>query len=97
VEGEKVRLKLTNGSERIVDHVIVATGYKADISRYTFFTSGIRSKLRTISGSPVLGRGLESSVPGLHFVGKPAGWSFGPLLNFVSGTHFSGAEILRAF
>ena len=43
----------------------------------------------------VLGRGLESSVPGLHFVGKPASWSFGPLLNFISGSHFSGPELLR--
>src|SRR5579859_2079532 len=97
VQGDKVRLKLSNGSERLVDHVIVATGYKADIDRYSFFTSAIRNALKTVSGSPVLGRGLESSVPGLHFAGKPAAWSFGPLLNFVSGTHFAGAEILRPF
>src|SRR5215475_8537656 len=97
VQGGKVHLKLSNGSGRVADHVIVATGYKADVDRYSFFSAAIRSALQTVSGSPVLGRGLESSFPGLHFVGKPAGWSFGPLLNFVSGTHFAGAEILRAF
>lgn len=93
--GDKIRLKLTNGTERVADHVIIATGYKVDIARYSFFSPAIRSSLRTVSGNPVLARGLESSVPGLHFVGKPAAWSFGPLLNFVSGTHFAGSEILR--
>ena len=29
--------------------------------------------------------GLESSVPGLHFTGAPAAWSFGPIMRFVSG------------
>ena len=94
--GDKIRLKLTNGTERVADHVIIATGYKVDIARYSFFSPAIQSSLRTVSGNPVLARGLESSVPGLHFVGKPAAWSFGPLLNFVSGTHFAGSEILRA-
>jgi FAD-dependent urate hydroxylase len=40
---------------------------------------------------------LESSVPGLHFVGKPAAWSFGPLLSFISGAQFAGNELLRVF
>jgi thioredoxin reductase len=97
IQADKIRLKLSDGTERVVDHVIAATGYKVDIARYSFFSPAIRDSLKTVGGNPVLGRGLESSVPGLHFVGKPAAWSFGPLLNFVSGTHFAGAEILRAF
>jgi len=95
--GDKVHLKLSNGTDRVVDHVIVATGYRVDIARYNFFSPGIRSALRTVQGHPVLGRGLESSIPGLHFAGKPAAWSFGPLLNFISGAHFAGPELLRAF
>lgn len=95
--GDKINLKLSNGSERTVDHVIVATGYTVDIARYSFLSPAIKQSLKTVSGYPVLRRGLESSVPGLHFVGKPAAWSFGPLLNFVSGTHFAGAEILKPF
>jgi hypothetical protein len=95
--GDRVHLKLSNGTDRLVDHVLVATGYKCDISRYGFFGQGIREGLKTVKGSPVLVRGLESSVPGLHFVGKPAAWSFGPLLNFISGSHFASAELLRAF
>ena len=95
--GDRVHLKLSNGTDREVDHVIVATGYKVDIARYGFFSPGIRDALKTVKGSPVLARGLESSIPGLHFVGKPAAWSFGPLLNFISGSHFAGSELLRAF
>jgi FAD-dependent urate hydroxylase len=96
IQGDKIRLKLSDGTERVVDHVIAATGYKVAIARYSFLSAAIRNSLKTVGGNPVLARGFESSVPGLHFVGKPAAWSFGPLLNFVSGTHFAGAEILRA-
>ena len=97
IQGDKVKLKLTDSTERIVDHVIVATGYRADASRYNFLDASVTKPLRTSAGSPVLTRALESSVPGLHFVGKPAAWSFGPLLNFISGTHFAAAELLKAF
>jgi len=94
--GDQVLLKLSNGTERVVDHVVVATGYRVDIARFQFFHPAIQKSLKTAGGYPVLGRGLESSIPGLHFVGKPAAWSFGPLLNFVSGAHFAGAELVRS-
>jgi len=97
IRGDKVHLKLNDSTERVADHVIVATGYQADVSRYSFFDSSLAKALRTSAGSPVLTRALESSIPGLHFVGKPAAWSFGPLLNFISGTHFASGELLRAF
>jgi thioredoxin reductase len=94
---DRVHMKLNDSTERIADHVIVATGYRADVSRYSFLCPSSAQSIKTVDGSPVLTRGLESSVPGLHFVGKPAAWSFGPLLNFISGTHFASAELLRAF
>ncbi len=97
MRSEKVHLKLSNGTERLVDHVIVATGYRVDTARYGFLCPAIQQTLKTVHGYPVLARGLESSIDGLHFVGKPAAWSFGPLLNFVSGTHFAGAELVRVF
>jgi hypothetical protein len=34
-------------------------------------------------------------VPGLHFVGAPAAWSFGPVMRFVSGTHFAARALAR--
>jgi len=52
-------------------------------------------KLGTVDGYPVLKRGLECSIPGLHFLGKPAAWSFGPLVGFVSGTEFAANELVH--
>ena len=95
IRGDHVMLKLSDGTERQVDHVIVGTGYRVDVGRYNFLSPALRNSLKTVGGAPVLGRGFESSVAGLHFVGKPAAWSFGPVLNFISGSHFAGAELVR--
>ena len=95
IRQNRVSVTLSDGTERLVDHVISATGYRVDVRRYKFLSPIIQNSLKTISGSPVLARGFESSVPGLHFLGKPAGLSFGPVLNFVSGSHFAGAELVR--
>jgi pyridine nucleotide-disulfide oxidoreductase len=92
----ELRLELDDGSVRVVDHALLATGFRVDVSRYEFLSTSILKQLETASGYPVLKRGLESSIPGLHFVGKPAAWSFGPLLGFVSGTEFSSTELVRS-
>jgi hypothetical protein len=96
VQGERVWLRLSDNTERTVDHVIVATGYRVDIRRCSYLSPSIQNSIKTVNGSPVLARGFQSSVAGLHFVGKPAAWSFGPILNFISGSHFAGAELVRA-
>jgi hypothetical protein len=49
--------------------------------------------LRRTDGFPHLGKGFESSVSGLHFLGAPAAWSYGPLMYFVSGTRFSARNL----
>lgn len=96
VVGSQLRLKLDDGSERLVDHALLATGFRVDVSRYPFLSESLSKQLKTVNGYPVLKRGLESSVPGLHFVGKPAAWSFGPLLGFVSGAEFASSELVRS-
>jgi FAD-dependent urate hydroxylase len=93
----RVRLKLNDGSDRSVDHVLLATGYCVDVTRYRFLASSLIKELKTFSGHPILKSGLESSVPGLHFVGKPAAWSFGPIEGFVSGTEFASNELIHSF
>jgi lysine/ornithine N-monooxygenase len=94
--GSQLRLRLDDGSERLVDHALLATGFRVDVSRYPFLASSLAKQLETVNGFPVLKRGLESSIPGLHFVGKPASWSFGPLLGFVSGAEFASTELVRS-
>ncbi|MGA3035050.1 MAG: NAD(P)-binding domain-containing protein [Terracidiphilus sp.] len=96
VSGDRLRLKLSDGTERLADHVLLATGYRVDIGRYSFLTPALVNKLITSNGFPVLKRGLESSIPGLHILGKPAAWSFGPIVGFVSGTEFASSELVRS-
>jgi hypothetical protein len=43
----------------------------------------------------VLKRGMESSVPRLHFLGAPAARSFGPVMRFVAGSWFSSKAIAK--
>ena len=96
VAGSQLRIRLDDGSERLVDHALLATGFRVDVSRYPFLSPSLSKQVKTVNGYPVLQRGLESSVAGLHFVGKPAAWSFGPLLGFVSGAEFASNELARA-
>jgi len=96
VAGSQLRVRLDDGTERLVDHALLATGFRVDVSRYPFLSQSLLKQLETVDGFPVLNRGTESSIPGLHFLGKPAAWSFGPLLGFVSGAEFAANELLRS-
>ena len=91
-----VRLRLGDGSSRTVDHVLLGTGYRVDARRYPFLEGEVAGSL-TLAGSgyPVLGPGLESSVPGLHFMGAAAAHSFGPIMRFVVGTWYSAPAVAR--
>jgi cation diffusion facilitator CzcD-associated flavoprotein CzcO len=91
----RASLALDDGSTRHVDHVLLATGYRIDAGRHPLLGESIRKRLRLHEGYPVLGRGFESSVPGLHFVGAFSAWSFGPVMRFVAGTKFTGHAIAR--
>ena len=92
----RVRVELDDGSVRVVDHVLCGTGYRIDIERYEFLPSDLLQMINRANGYPHLGEGLESSVPGLHFVGAPAAWSWGPVMRFVSGTWFTGQALAKA-
>jgi hypothetical protein len=95
-EGEDgVSLSLDDGSERQVDHVLLGTGYEIDVRRYPFLDQTLAASLAVAGGYPVLGPGLESSVPGLHFVGAPAAGSFGPIMRFVVGSWYAGPAVTR--
>jgi thioredoxin reductase len=94
-DGERLSFNLSDGAKRCVDHVMLATGYQVDVSRYEFLGTGVLRVLRVNYGYPELTAGFESSVPGLHFVGAPAARSFGPLCRFVSGTPFTARALTR--
>lgn len=94
-DGAGACLTLDDGSRRRVDHVILATGYQIDATSEAVVGPSIREHLRLHAGYPVLKRGFESSIPGLHFVGAYSAWSFGPIMRFVSGTKFTGHTLAK--
>jgi cation diffusion facilitator CzcD-associated flavoprotein CzcO len=93
--GGELRLILSDGSQRLVDHLMFGTGYEIDVSRYPFLGEDVLKPVRRARGFPLLGRGLESSLPGLHFLGAPAAWSFGPTMRFVSGSWYAARTLSR--
>jgi len=91
--GDRVKVRLGDGSERTAQHVFLGTGYRVDVSKYRFLAPELVQSVSCCNGFPRLREGLESSVPGLHFVGAPAAWSFGPLMQFVSGTGYASRSL----
>jgi thioredoxin reductase len=80
-----VRLRLSGNTTLEADHVILATGYRAEIERLPMLSSALIASVQTYMGAPVLNNRFESSVAGLHFVGFSAARSAGPLYRFVVG------------
>jgi cation diffusion facilitator CzcD-associated flavoprotein CzcO len=91
----QARLKLSDGTERLVDHVLLATGYRVNIGRYPFLSPKVLESIQRVNGYPCLDASFESSVEGLHFVGAPAAWSFGPLMRFVAGADLASKAVTR--
>jgi thioredoxin reductase len=84
-----------DGTERELsaDHIIAATGYRADVTRLPFLASGLCANLRTLAGTPVVGRDYQSSVPGLYFMGPGVAPTFGPVMRFVYGADHAARAI----
>jgi FAD-dependent urate hydroxylase len=92
VLGNRVALDL-DGSAQTYDHVLLGTGYRVDIARLGILAPQLIDRITRVNGSPLLGRGFESSVPGLHFVGSYAVKSFGPLLRFIAGAPYAARKV----
>jgi cation diffusion facilitator CzcD-associated flavoprotein CzcO/predicted ATP-grasp superfamily ATP-dependent carboligase len=90
-----VELHLDDGSSRVVDRVLLGTGFRVDVRRYPFLADELLASLELADGYPVLRAGLESSVTGLHFAGAPAAYSFGPVMRFVVGSWYAAPAIAR--
>lgn len=93
----KLHLVGMDGQRQTVeaDHVIAATGYKADIAQLTFLCPEIRKQIATVAKAPALSGNFESTVPGLYFVGPSAANTFGPLMRFAFGAHYAARRLAR--
>jgi FAD-dependent urate hydroxylase len=79
-----VRLTLSDGETADADHVVFASGYRADLARVPYL-SGVLDQVSVTDGFPDLSEGLETSLPGLYVVGFSATRDFGPFYGFTKG------------
>ncbi|MFE0175227.1 NAD(P)-binding domain-containing protein [Streptomyces sp. NPDC059002] len=82
-------------AELTADHVVAATGYRVDLKAMDFLGHELRARLAVSRGTPKLGVGYESSIPGLYFTGMLGGSSYGPVMRFVCGTEFASPRLAR--
>jgi cation diffusion facilitator CzcD-associated flavoprotein CzcO len=90
-----VRTHLGSTEQLSADHVIAATGYRVDLAAMDFLGHELRTELAASRGTPKLGAGYVSSVPGLYFTGLPAASSYGPVMRFVCGTEFASPRLAK--
>ena len=87
-------MTLTNGETIIVDQIVLATGYKVDITRLPYLAAGnVLEQLETRNGFPALDDHFETSVPGLFITSMPATQDFGPFFGFTISVRTSARHI----
>lgn len=94
-QNNQVLLKLSDGTTRQVDHLILGTGYKPDVQALTYIDLPLRQQIKERNGYPFLNKWFESSVPHLYFAGSLSGYDFGPLCRHITGTGAPAHQITR--
>lgn len=93
----KARLLFRDPSSKLleveVDHVISATGYKANLEEISFLDTKIQEQMQLIGNAPRLSKNFESSVDGLYFAGPSTVNNFGPLMRFALGANYTSKKI----
>ncbi|WP_329000806.1 NAD(P)/FAD-dependent oxidoreductase [Kribbella sp. NBC_00709] len=84
VSEHDVTLTLSNGKALTADHVVFASGYRADLARVQYL-SGLVDRVSVTEGFPDLTEGLETSLAGLYLTGFAATRDFGPFYGFTKG------------
>lgn len=91
----ELEVKLTNGETITVDRVVLATGYKVDITRLPVLAAGnLLEHIETRNGFPVLDDHFETSVRGLFITSMPAMQDFGPFFGFTNSVRTSARLII---
>jgi thioredoxin reductase len=94
-DGETARL--SQGTDLLVDRVILATGFRMQLERLGFLCGQtVLPKVETRDGFPVLSSQFESSLPGLYFTSFASTQQFGPFFGFVRGCPTTARILLPA-
>jgi cation diffusion facilitator CzcD-associated flavoprotein CzcO len=84
VSEHDVTLILSDGGVLTADHVIFASGYRADLARVPYL-AGVVDRVSVTDGFPDLTEGLETSLAGLYVTGFASTRDFGPFYGFTKG------------
>jgi cation diffusion facilitator CzcD-associated flavoprotein CzcO len=83
----RLQARLDDEAAFNIDHIILATGYRVDMSRVPYLSTGnILPGLNIIDGYPALDESFQANLAGLFFTGLPATRDFGPFFGFVVGS-----------
>jgi cation diffusion facilitator CzcD-associated flavoprotein CzcO len=94
--GESVEACLNQGNVLTVDKVILATGYRVDLSKVEYVAEEIGSgRLKVDSGFPVLNDDAQTTLPGLYITGQAATRDLGPCFGFVRACIASARIIVK--
>ena len=91
-----VEVTLSNNKVLNADHVILGTGYRADVKRLPMLHASLLPQIKTYLNAPILSGTFESSVPGLYFIGFTSVLSCGPFYRFIVGTDATARQVARA-
>lgn len=95
--GTGLKFTLNDGTTDQVDLVVLATGYRIDVSKYHILDSSLKQQIKKApDGYPVLDTGLQTSVDGLYMAGVIGEKTLGPTLRFVTGTSNAGPRLAAA-
>ena len=81
---DSVTLTLSDGTSLEVDHVVLASGYVADLARVPYL-AGVLDQVSVTGGFPDLSPGFETTLPGLSVTGFASTRDFGPFYGFTKG------------
>jgi FAD-dependent urate hydroxylase len=92
--GSELQVRLSDGHGLLVDHVVFACGYKADLARVPYL-AGVLDRIQVTDGFPVLDESFGTSLSGLYLPGFTAIRDFGPFFGFVKGTPAAATLIVQ--
>ena len=87
-------MQLSDGTELAVDHIVLATGYRADLTRVPYLTE-VLPLVETADGFPLLDDAFQTSLPGLFMPGFTGTRDFGPFFGFTKGCPAAADLVVR--
>ena len=91
---DAIHVQLSDGTDLNVDHIILATGYKADLARIPYLTE-VLPLVATADGFPLLDNAFQTSLPGLFMPGFTGTKAFGPFFGFTKGCPAAADLVVR--